>query len=98
MTASPGWQTLGGASQNRIGSIEGSHPFPNRNDPNHWNGAGLSGAGSGDLHGTSLWGASNYSSSLWGNPSSSEGRGLSSPSPINSFLPVDHLAGGGDTM
>ncbi|KAG5854473.1 hypothetical protein ANANG_G00038220 [Anguilla anguilla] len=97
MTASPGWQTLG-SSQNRIGSIEGSHPFPNRNDPNHWNGAGLSGAGSGDLHGTSLWGAPNYSSSLWGNPSSSEGRGLSSPSPINSFLPVDHLAGGGDTM
>ncbi|KAL0197432.1 hypothetical protein M9458_005972, partial [Cirrhinus mrigala] len=40
MTASPSWQTLG-SSQNRIGSIEGSHPFPNRTDPNHWNGSGL---------------------------------------------------------
>ncbi|MBN3306872.1 TNR6A protein, partial [Amia calva] len=94
MTASPSWQALG-ASRNRIGSMESSHPFSNRNDPNHWNGAGLSGAGSGDLHGTSLWGAPNYSTSLWGNPSGSEGRGMSSPS---SFLPVDHLAGGGDSM
>lgn len=98
MTASPSWQSLGN-SHSRIGSIEGSHSFPNRGDPGQWNGAGLSsGTSSGDLHGTSLWGAPNYSSSLWGNPSSSEGRGLGSPSPINSFLPVDHLTGGGDTM
>uniref|UniRef100_A0A673J571 Trinucleotide repeat-containing gene 6A protein-like n=1 Tax=Sinocyclocheilus rhinocerous TaxID=307959 RepID=A0A673J571_9TELE len=79
MTASPSWQTLG-SSQNRIGSIEGSHPFPNRTDPNHWN-------GSGDLHGSSLWGVPNYSTSLWGSPSGGEGGRINSPSPISSFLP-----------
>ncbi|XP_051571900.1 trinucleotide repeat-containing gene 6A protein-like isoform X2 [Myxocyprinus asiaticus] len=97
MTASPSWQTLG-SSQNRIGSIEGSHPFPNRTDPNHWNVSGLSGAGSGDLHGSSLWGVPNYSTSLWGSPSTSEGGGINCPSPISSFLPVDHLTGGGESM
>lgn len=97
MTASPSWQTLG-SSQNRIGSIEGSHPFPNRTDPNHWNGSGLSGAGSGDLHGSSLWGVPNYSTSLWGTPSGGEGGRINSPSPISSFLPVDHLTGGGESM
>lgn len=90
MTASPSWQTLG-SSQNRIGSIEGSHPFPNRTDPNHWN-------GSGDLHGSSLWGVPNYSTSLWGSPSGGEGGGINSPSSISSFLPVDHLTGGGESM
>ncbi len=97
MTASPSWQTLG-SSQNRIGSIEGSHPFPNRTDPNHWNGSGLSGAGSGDLHGSSLWGVPNYSTSLWGSPSGGEGGRINSPSSISSFLPVDHLTGGGESM
>ncbi len=94
MTASPSWQTLG-SSQTRIGSFEGSHPFPNRTDPNHWNGSGLSGAGSGDLHGSSLWGIPNYSTSLWGSSSGGEGGRINSPSPISSFLPVDHLTGGG---
>lgn len=97
MTASPSWQTLG-SSQNRIGSIEGSHPYANRTDPNHWNGSGLSGASSGDLHGSSLWGVPNYSTSLWGNPSGGEGGRINSPSPIGSFLPVDHLSGGGESM
>ncbi|XP_071617107.1 trinucleotide repeat-containing gene 6A protein isoform X8 [Heliangelus exortis] len=97
LTPSPGWQSLG-SSQTRLGSIEGSHSFSNRNDLNHWNGAGLSGTSSGDLHGTSLWGSPNYSTSLWGTPSSSDTRGISSPSPINAFLSVDHLGGGGESM
>lgn len=97
LTPSPGWQSLG-SSQNRLGSIDGSHSFSNRNDLNHWNGAGLSGTSSGDLHGTSLWGSPNYSTSLWGAPSSSDTRGISSPSPINAFLSVDHLGGGGESM
>lgn len=97
LTPSPGWQSLG-SSQSRLGSIDGSHSFSNRNDLNHWNGAGLSGTSSGDLHGTSLWGSPNYSTSLWGAPSSSDTRGISSPSPINAFLSVDHLGGGGESM
>lgn len=97
LTPSPGWQSLG-SSQSRLGSIDGSHSFSNRNDLNHWNGAGLSGTSSGDLHGTSLWGSPNYSTSLWGAPSSNDTRGISSPSPINAFLSVDHLGGGGESM
>ncbi|XP_058851910.1 trinucleotide repeat-containing gene 6A protein-like isoform X4 [Acipenser ruthenus] len=97
MTPSPGWQALG-SSHNRMGSVDGSHSFSNRNDLNHWNGAGLSGTGSGDLHGTSLWGTPKYSTSLWGTPGSNDTRGINSPSPINAFLPVDHLAGGGESM
>ncbi|TRY90733.1 hypothetical protein DNTS_004504 [Danionella cerebrum] len=91
MTTSPSWQTLGGSSQSRIGSIEGSHSFPSRSDPNQWN-------GSGDLHSSSLWGVPNYSTSLWGNPSGGEGCRINSPSPISSFLPVDHLTGGVEPM
>ncbi|KAJ8387108.1 hypothetical protein AAFF_G00160480 [Aldrovandia affinis] len=91
MAASPGWQSLG-AAQSRIGSLEGSHPFPGRPEPSHW---------SEDLHGSSnssLWSTPSYPSSLWGSPGGGEGRGISSPSPIGSFLPVDHLSRGGDTM
>lgn len=91
--ASPSWQAMG-ANQNRIGTIEGSQPFPGRTEPAHW-----SSAGGGDLQSSSsLWSTPSYPTSLWGSPGGGEGRGISSPSPINSFLPVDHLAGGGDTM
>ncbi|XP_042196955.1 trinucleotide repeat-containing gene 6A protein isoform X3 [Callorhinchus milii] len=92
LTPSPGWQSLG-SGQSRMGSMDSSHPFSNRNDLSHWNSAGLAGGG-GELHGTSLWGTPNYSTSLWGSPSISETRGIGSPSPINAFLPVDHLGGG----
>lgn len=86
-TPSSGWQAIG-SSQSRM---DQSHPFPSRaSEPNQWN--------SGDLHRSSLWGGSNYSSSLWGNPSATEPGRISSPSPISSFLPVDHLTGGGDSM
>lgn len=86
-TPSSGWQTLG-SSQSRM---DQSHPFPSRaSEPNQWN--------SSDLHSSSLWGGPNYSSSLWGTPSGTEAGRISSPSPITSFLPVDHLTGGRDPM
>ncbi|CAJ1076430.1 trinucleotide repeat-containing gene 6A protein isoform X1 [Xyrichtys novacula] len=86
-TPSSGWQTIG-SSQSRM---DQSHPFPSRApEPNQWN--------SSDLHSSSLWGGPNYSSSLWGSPSGTEAGRISSPSPISSFLPVDHLTGGGDSM
>uniref|UniRef100_A0A667WA86 Trinucleotide repeat containing adaptor 6A n=1 Tax=Myripristis murdjan TaxID=586833 RepID=A0A667WA86_9TELE len=84
---SSGWQAIG-SSQSRM---DQSHPFPSRApEPNQWNGS--------DLHSSSLWGGPNYSTSLWGSPSGTEGGRISSPSSISSFLPVDHLTGGGDSM
>ncbi|XP_078141021.1 trinucleotide repeat-containing gene 6A protein-like isoform X2 [Centroberyx gerrardi] len=84
---SSGWQAIG-SSQSRM---DQSHPFPSRApEPNQWNGS--------DLHSSSLWGGPNYSTSLWGSPSGTEGGRISSPSPISSFLPVDHLSGAGDSM
>ncbi|XP_062999400.1 trinucleotide repeat-containing gene 6A protein isoform X1 [Elgaria multicarinata webbii] len=98
LAPSPAWQSLG-TSQSRLGPAEGSHAFSNRNDlNNHWNGAGLSGTSSGDLHGTSLWGSPNYSTSLWGSLGSGDTRGLSSPSPLNAFLSADHLGAAGESM
>ncbi|XP_072298718.1 trinucleotide repeat-containing gene 6A protein-like isoform X2 [Eucyclogobius newberryi] len=86
-TSSSGWQAIG-SSQSRM---EQSHPFPSRAvEPNQWN--------SSDLHSASLWGGPNYSSGLWGSTSGTEAGRMSSPSPISSFLPVDHLTGAGDSM
>ncbi|XP_026181997.1 trinucleotide repeat-containing gene 6A protein isoform X2 [Mastacembelus armatus] len=86
-TPSSGWQAIG-SSQSRM---DQSHPFSSRApEPNQWN--------SGDLHSSSLWGGPNYSSSLWGSSSGTEAGRISSPSPISSFLPVDHLTGSGDSM
>lgn len=86
-TPSSGWQAVG-SSQSRM---DQSHHFPSRApEPSQWN--------SSDLHSSSLWGGPNYSSSLWGTPGGSEAGRISSPSPISSFLPVDHLTGGGDSM
>lgn len=84
---SSSWQTIG-SSQSRM---DQSHPFPSRaSEMNQWNGS--------DLPRSSLWGGPNYSSSLWGSSSGTESGRISSPSPISSFLPVDHLTGGGDSM
>ncbi|XP_053550853.1 trinucleotide repeat-containing gene 6A protein isoform X2 [Bombina bombina] len=88
MTPSPSWQSMG-SGHSRLGSLDSPHNISNRGDINHWNSPGAS--GSGDLHGTSLWGTPNYSTSLWGSPNS-ENRGLSSPSPVGAYLP-DHLSG-----
>lgn len=86
LAPAPSWQSLG-SGQSRLGPLDCSHPFSS-----HWNGAGLSGTSCGDLPGASLWGGPHYSASLWGPPSSSD------PSPINAFLSVDHLGGGGESM
>lgn len=86
LAPAPAWQSLG-SGQSRLGPLDCSHPFSS-----HWNGAGLSGTSCGDLPGASLWGGPHYSASLWGPPSSSD------PSPINAFLSVDHLGGGGESM
>ncbi|XP_073415397.1 trinucleotide repeat-containing gene 6A protein isoform X4 [Dendrobates tinctorius] len=91
MTPSPSWQSLG-SGHSRLGSLDSPHSISSRGDINHWNSPGASVSSSGDLHGTSLWGTPNYSSSLWGN-ASNESRGLSSPSDVSAFLPVDHLNG-----
>ncbi|KAM8961091.1 trinucleotide repeat-containing gene 6A protein [Pelodytes ibericus] len=91
MTPSSGWQSMG-SGHGRLGSLDTQHSISNRGDINHWNSPGASSTSSGDHHGTSLWGTPNYSTSLWGN-SSNDGGGLSSPSPVGSFLPVDHLNG-----
>lgn len=85
-TPTSGWQAIG-SSQSRM---DQSQSFPSRaSEPNQWN--------SGELHGSSLWSRS-YSSTLWGNPSSADPGRINSPSPISSFLPVDHLTGGGDSL
>lgn len=82
MCVSAGWQVLA-SSQSRLSSDAFS-----------------SGSGGGELHSSSsLWGAPSYSSSLWGSSACPEGGNrLSSPSPIASFLPVDHMTGSGDSM
>lgn len=88
-TPSSSWQAIG-SSQSRM---DQSHAFTGRAtaaDTSQWN--------SGDLHSSSLWSGPNYSSSLWGNSSGTEAARMSSPSPISSFLSVDHLTGGGDSM
>ncbi|XP_013360256.1 PREDICTED: trinucleotide repeat-containing gene 6A protein isoform X8 [Chinchilla lanigera] len=97
LAPSPGWQSLG-AGQGRLGALDCSHSFSSRADLNHWNGAGLSGTNCGELHGASLWGAPHYSTSLWGPPSGGDPRGIGSPSPLNAFLSVEHLGGGGESL
>lgn len=86
-TPSSSWQAIG-SSQSRM---DQSHAFPSRAaEASQWN--------SGDLHGSSLWSGPNYSSSLWGSSSGTEAGRMSSPNPMSSFLSVDHLTGGGDSM
>lgn len=98
LTPTPTWQSLG-TSQTRLGSMDSPHAFSNRSDLTPpWSGPGLSGTSSGDLHGNSLWGSPNYSTSLWGSLGGNDTRGLGSPSPLNAFLSVDHLGAGGDSM
>lgn len=82
MCVSAGWQALA-SSQSRLSADAFS-----------------SGGGGGELHSSSsLWGTPSYSSSLWGSSACPEGGNrLSSPSPIASFLPVDHMTGSGDSM
>eukprot|EP00069_Balaena_mysticetus_P020898 bmy_13162T0 len=65
------WQPSAGTSQTRLGASGSSHGLV-RSDTGHWNAPCLAGKGSSDL----LWGGvPQYSSSLWGPPSSDDGRG-----------------------
>lgn len=76
------WQSSAGTSQTRLGASGSSH--------GHWTAPGLAGKGSSDL----LWGGvPQYSSSLWGPPSSEDGRVIGSPTPLNTLLPGDLLSG-----
>ncbi|XP_032312604.1 trinucleotide repeat-containing gene 6C protein isoform X3 [Camelus ferus] len=83
------WQSSSGAGQPRLGASGSSHGLV-RSDAGHWNPPCLAGKGSGDL----LWGGvPQYSSSLWGPPSSDDGRVIGSPTPLNTLLPGDLLSG-----
>uniref|UniRef100_K7GJF4 Trinucleotide repeat-containing gene 6C protein n=1 Tax=Pelodiscus sinensis TaxID=13735 RepID=K7GJF4_PELSI len=83
------WQSNTGTSQTRMGSTSSSHGLV-RNDAGHWNTPCLGGKGSSDL----LWGGvPQYSSSLWGPPSTDDGRVIGSPTPLNTLLPGDLLSG-----
>ncbi|XP_039082527.1 trinucleotide repeat-containing gene 6C protein isoform X3 [Hyaena hyaena] len=84
-----GWQSGTGAGQTRLGTSGGSHGLV-RADTGHWSAPCLAGKGSSDL----LWGGvPQYSSSLWGPPSSDDGRVIGSPTPLNTLLPGDLLSG-----
>uniref|UniRef100_A0A8D0VGZ8 Trinucleotide repeat-containing gene 6C protein n=1 Tax=Sus scrofa TaxID=9823 RepID=A0A8D0VGZ8_PIG len=83
------WQSSSGTGQARMGASGGSHGLV-RSDAGHWNAPCLAGKGSSDL----LWGGvPQYSSSLWGPPSSDDGRVIGSPTPLNTLLPGDLLSG-----
>ena len=83
------WQSNTGTNQTRLGSSSSSHGLV-RTDAGHWNTPCLGGKGSSDL----LWGGvPQYSSSLWGPPSTDDGRVIGSPTPLNTLLPGDLLSG-----
>uniref|UniRef100_A0A5F8G4U7 Trinucleotide repeat-containing gene 6C protein n=1 Tax=Monodelphis domestica TaxID=13616 RepID=A0A5F8G4U7_MONDO len=83
------WQSNTGTNQTRMGSTNSSHGLV-RNDAGHWNTPCLGSKGSTDL----LWGGvPQYSSSLWGPPSTDDGRVIGSPTPLNTLLPGDLLSG-----
>ncbi|KAK1330782.1 hypothetical protein QTO34_008720 [Cnephaeus nilssonii] len=83
------WQSSSGSSQARLGASGSAHGLV-RSDAGHWNAPCLASKGSSDL----LWGGvPQYSSSLWGPPSSDDGRVIGSPTPLNTLLPGDLLSG-----
>ncbi|XP_023603997.1 trinucleotide repeat-containing gene 6C protein isoform X3 [Myotis lucifugus] len=83
------WQSSSGTSQARLGASGSAHGLV-RSDAGHWNAPCLASKGSSDL----LWGGvPQYSSSLWGPPSSDDGRVIGSPTPLNTLLPGDLLSG-----
>ncbi|XP_044941746.1 trinucleotide repeat-containing gene 6C protein isoform X4 [Mustela putorius furo] len=83
------WQSSTGTGQTRLGASGSSHGLV-RSDAGHWSAPCLAGKGSSDL----LWGGvPQYSSSLWGPPSSDDGRVIGSPTPLNTLLPGDLLSG-----
>lgn len=83
------WQSSSGSNQPRLGASGSTHGLV-RSDAAHWNTPCLGGKGSSEL----LWGGvPQYSSSLWGPPSTEDGRVIGSPTPLNTLLPGDLLSG-----
>ncbi|KAM9456777.1 trinucleotide repeat-containing gene 6C protein isoform 2-T2 [Clarias gariepinus] len=92
LTPTTSWQANPGTNQTRLGggASATSHPI------GHWNAASLGGGGAGSAAKASselLWGGVQQYSSLWGPPSTEEGRVVGSPTPINTLLPGDLLSG-----
>uniref|UniRef100_A0A4W4EA31 Trinucleotide repeat-containing gene 6C protein n=1 Tax=Electrophorus electricus TaxID=8005 RepID=A0A4W4EA31_ELEEL len=93
LTPTTSWQANPGTNQTRLGggAAATSHPI------SHWNSSNLAaggGAGGGAKAGSELlWGGVQQYSSLWGPPSSEDGRVVGSPTPINTLLPGDLLSG-----
>uniref|UniRef100_A0A8C2EXV0 Trinucleotide repeat-containing gene 6C protein n=1 Tax=Cyprinus carpio TaxID=7962 RepID=A0A8C2EXV0_CYPCA len=83
LTPTTSWQANPGTNQTRLGGggTVATHPI------GHWNSSGLGGGGG------LLWGGVPQYSSLWGPPSSEDGRVVGSPTPINTLLPGDLLSG-----
>lgn len=91
LTPTTSWQANPGTNQTRLGggASATSHPI------GHWNSSlGGGSAGSAAKAGNELlWGGVQQYSSLWGPPSTEEGRVVGSPTPINTLLPGDLLSG-----
>ncbi|XP_051987447.1 trinucleotide repeat-containing gene 6C protein isoform X3 [Xyrauchen texanus] len=92
LTPTTSWQANPSTNQTRLGSggTAATHPI------GHWNsnslGGGAGGTGSGGKD-ELLWGGVPQYSSLWGPPSTEDGRVVGSPTPINTLLPGDLLSG-----
>ncbi|XP_029913740.1 trinucleotide repeat-containing gene 6C protein isoform X1 [Myripristis murdjan] len=94
------WQATPGTNQTRMGGTGPGASHPIGHSP-HWNNNNSSGsnsssglgAGGAKTGGDLLWGGVQQYSSLWGPPSSEEGRVMGSPTPINTLLPGDLLSG-----
>ncbi|KAM4842948.1 trinucleotide repeat-containing gene 6C protein isoform 3-T3 [Thomomys bottae] len=83
------WQPSSGSGQPRLGASGSTHSLV-RSDAAHWSTPCLGGKGSSEL----LWGGvPQYSSSLWGPPSTEDGRVIGSPTPLTTLLPGDLLSG-----
>ncbi|XP_029446091.1 trinucleotide repeat-containing gene 6B protein [Rhinatrema bivittatum] len=92
-TPTGGWQPLetGQSQADAVGPA--LNLFGGSTGLGQWSSGG--GSSSSDLAGASLWGTSNYSSSLWGVPSVEDPHRMSSPAPL---LPGDLLGGGSDSI
>ncbi|XP_052407790.1 trinucleotide repeat-containing gene 6C protein isoform X3 [Carassius gibelio] len=95
LTPTTSWQANPGTNQTRLGGggTVATHPI------GHWNSSGLGGGGAGGTGSGGkasnelLWGGVPQYSSLWGPPSTEDGRVVGSPTPINTLLPGDLLSG-----
>lgn len=95
LTPTTSWQANPGTNQTRLGGggTAATHPI------GHWNSSSLGGGGAGGTGSGGkasnelLWGSVPQYSSLWGPPSTEDGRVVGSPTPINTLLPGDLLSG-----